>query len=130
MILNETSVAWRDLQSFRRDPTHLTKDLPWTFKDILRNLGLAEVSILPFSPPIIDSSSPPFIDAHAAYGNRNQRPPTPSQHIRQCNNNNNNKIGTQVLSNPPRCRLCNNGHPNPWHTEDTCPFKDPTHILC
>jgi hypothetical protein len=31
---------------------------------------------------------------------------------------------------PPHCKLCNNDHPNPWHTEDNCPFKDPTHILC
>jgi hypothetical protein len=31
-----------------------------------------------------------------------------------------------LSSNSSKCRLCNNQHPNPWHTTDNCPFKDPT----
>jgi len=32
------------------------------------------------------------------------------------------------LKQAPKCRLCNNQHPNPWHETQNCPFKDPTYI--
>lgn len=137
IIIGETSHAWKEIQSFHRDPKHLRKPLPWTFDAILRDLELARITIL--HPPIPPSSHPDLIDAHVAYGNRNQRNflqhsmkrhPTQAIHTM--------KSGRRLISSPtlttapsqPRCKLCNNGHPNPWHTEETCPFKDPTHILC
>jgi hypothetical protein len=41
------------------------------------------------------------------------------------------KTPTTTTSNQqtqPKCKLCNNQHPNPWYTTDNCPFKDPKFI--
>jgi hypothetical protein len=130
IIINETSTQWKEIQLFRRDPSHLTQDLPWTFETILRNLELADVTILSSPSVVMESITSPLIDAHAAYGNRNQR------HL-PLNKNTSLHMDTTPTGTRPsvsdqlkRCKLCNNQHPNPWHTESNCPFKDPTHILC
>ncbi len=76
-----------------------------------------------------------LVDAHVAYGSHSQCSATPSHHplkyVTQAIHTT--KDSRRLLSTtrqPPRCKLGNNGHPNPWHTEANCPFKDPTHILC
>jgi hypothetical protein len=138
LIIGETSHAWKAIQSFRRDPKHLRKPLPWTYNDILRDLELASVTTLASSLPT--SSTTDLIDAHVAFGSQTQRP----LRTRQANSRHNTPAipttsnGRHLISSPtsssliiqPHCKLCNNGHPNPWHTEANCPFKDPTHILC
>jgi hypothetical protein len=138
IIIGETSRAWKDIQSFRRDPKHLRKPLPWTFEEILRDLEIAKITTL--TTAVTPVSLTPSIDAHVAYGHRLHRPipitPTHPKYVTQAIHTT--KDGRHLLSSPTsnpiqsisRCKLCNNGHPYPWHTEENCPFIDPTHILC
>lgn len=68
IILGEISQTWKEIQSFCRDPRHLTKTLSWTLESILRDLEIAQITHL--SPA--DVSPTTLVDAHVAYGNRNQ----------------------------------------------------------
>ncbi len=40
----------------------------------------------------------------------------------------NQTIGALSQQKTP-CNLCLNKHPNPWHSENNCPYKHPTHII-
>lgn len=94
----------------------------------------------PHVPGKIFNCSLPSIDAHVAYGHRLHRTisttPLHPKYVTQALHAT--KVGRCLLSSPTSntiqsinyCKLCNDGHPNPWHNEDNCPFKDPTHILC
>ncbi len=78
------------------------------------------------------------------FNNKNQ--PHRQQPFHRANNNNTSTSHSpppshsifhqQMYNEPPRnntkcllCQLCNNTNPNPWHTTENCPLKDPTFII-
>jgi len=71
----------------------------------------------------------------AAYTNNSKVPPNKLQKHYISNQHHgkfkHTKTPTTTTSNQqtqPKCELCNNQNPNPWHTTHNCPFKDPTFI--
>jgi hypothetical protein len=131
VILAETSDKWKTIRAHRHRPKHTTEPLPWTLNSVLRDLENAKVTTLSNNHPLALSPSANLIGctSHATYL------PDPEAHLsRSRPSSNNNK---SMIKHPPqatlpsasnKCRLCNNQHPNPWHTTDYCPFKDPTFI--
>ncbi len=135
IILAETSSPWKKIRAHRRRPNHTTAPLPWSLNSILRDLENAKVTTLSPStvhsyvhsptPVVCTSQTEDFLPDPEAYRTLQ---PHPHHHTK----------GKQpMLKRPPqatlsstsaKCRLCNNQHPNPWHTTENCPFKDPTFI--
>jgi uncharacterized protein YoxC len=137
-LIAETSSHWKQLQKHRRDPTHTSKSPPITLNDILRDLELAGITTIPTNPQShIPSTTTPLIactsdktnncdsniyQPFAAYTNNKHNNTQPRAYKQQ------QTISQQKLKQAPKCRLCNNQHPNPWHETQNCPFKDPTYI--
>jgi hypothetical protein len=72
-----------------------------------------------------------YIQPTAAYTNNINTKSNFHQHKQQQHTNQNKSTmhhSNQTKPTQPKCRLCNNQHPNPWHMTDACPFKDPTYI--
>jgi len=138
LIIAETSPHWKQLQHHRRDPTHTTKTPPTTLNSILRDLEIAGITNLPaITTPQPSPTNQPLIacstdavsnfhqkqyDPYAAYVT-NKQYHNQQRTTKQSLQTNHNKQQQQ-----PKCRLCNNQHPNPWHDTNHCPFKDPTFI--
>ncbi|MFN9981944.1 MAG: hypothetical protein ACK53Y_18605, partial [bacterium] len=113
------------LQKHRRDPTHTSKSPPITLNDILRDLELAGITKIPTHPQShIPSTTTPLIactsdktnncdsniyQPFAAYTNNKHNNTQPCAYKQQ------QTISQQKLKQAPKCRLCNNQHPNPWH---------------
>jgi hypothetical protein len=142
IILAETSTSWKEIRAHRRLPNHMSQPLPWTLNQILRDLETAKVttlhvnstSSLPSSiyPTALLSTTPtlPVPEAYAIMNSRHhhQRPTPSSKHNNNNYINNNRPPPSASTNKTNKCLLCNNQHPNPWHSTDQCPFKDPTYI--
>jgi len=142
-IIAETSFAWKTIQEHRRNPKHVTTPPALTLNSILRDLETAGITNIPApitthmttpDPIICSADTQPllFTEPVVAYTNENNRPQYNINMSRAQQNTNqlkhNPSITNPIKQNQPKCRLCNNQHPNPWHTTDSCPFKDPTYI--
>jgi len=124
-----------------RDPNHLTKTLPWTFKDVYDDLGSSDVQLLQFSIDMNSTTSTPFA-ARGVVQN-------PSKNTSTKTSNNTSSLqsptkgihhtwdGCKFISHNnilstahrPTCLLCSNKHVNPWHPTENFPYKHPTQIL-
>jgi len=143
IILAETSSSWKEIRAHRRLPNHMSQPLPWTLNQILRDLETAKVTILHTSNKetsfstitptalLSNTSILPEPEAYAIMNSRHHhhRSPPVSNQNNNNNNHNNRPPPSASITRTNKCLLCNNQHPNPWHTENNCPFKDPTHIL-
>ena len=125
VILAETSNTWKKIKSHRRLPDYMNKPLPWTLNEILRDLETANITTLhlPSSPNDNNLPNPmAFKVMNHKYGHH-QRQPTYQPH--QKDHKPPPMASTQKHN---KCLLCNNQHPNPWHSTENCPFKDPSLI--
>ncbi len=132
IIIGILTPYWKTITSHRRDPKHLTKPLPWTFKGVYDDLMRSDISIIPITTqsstplptdPIVARGSSTISIHHTKGGRR---------FLAVGNNSTNNKPklrDTSTNHQKPPCKLCLNKHTNPWHSEDNCPYKHPTHII-
>jgi len=148
IILAETSMAWKQIREHRRQPTHINSPPPITLNTILRDIENAGVTTLQtpstttndkpethLHTPVAYFSDQLHIDPTVAYTN-SQKHLYNKQHKNFISTKNQpnfqhtkpNSPTTTPSQNQHKCRLCNNQHPNPWHSTDQCPFKDPTYI--
>jgi hypothetical protein len=141
IILAETSSSWKEIRAHRRLPNHMSQPLPWTLNQILRDLETAKVTILHTSnkassfstitPTALLSNIPtlPEPEAYAIMNSRHHHHRSPPVSNQNNNNNNNNRPPPSAsITRTNKCLLCTNQHPNPWHSTEHCPFKDPTYI--
>ncbi len=125
---------WKAINNHRRDPKHLTKPLPWTFKEVYDDLINSNITVLSknkaldetlLTDPIVAKGSS-TVGIHHTKGGRHFLT------IRQMNNtrpsSGDQTIGALSQQKAP-CKLCLNKHPNPWHSENNCPYKHLTHII-
>jgi hypothetical protein len=125
---------WKAINNHRRDPKHLTKPLPWTFKEVYDDLINSNITVLSknkardetlLTDPIVAKGSS-TVGIHHTKGGRHFLT------IRQTNNtrpsSGDQTIGALSQQKAP-CKLCLNKHPNPWHSENNCPYKHLTHII-
>jgi hypothetical protein len=131
---------WSAISKHRRDPFHITKDLPWKFKDVYDDLTSSGISTLSSSIDTLSIAPTAF----AARSYRSSHPMTNPKQPTSKHDSNQNTIGlhrtkdgrkfishNNVLTpaRQPSCLLCNNKHANPWHPTENCPYKHPTQIL-
>jgi hypothetical protein len=130
---------WCKISKHRRDPKHITIDLPWKFKDVYEDLISSGISTL--SVPIdhttvtptafaARSSSQPFATLKTKSVPKSD-PATMTIGIHRTKDGRKFVSHNNALSTVrhPTCSLCNNKHVNPWHDTDNCPLKHPMYIL-
>jgi hypothetical protein len=116
----------------------MTKTPPTTLNSILRDLEIAGITNLPttITPQTSPTNQPLIACSTDAVSNSHQQQYDPyvayitnkQYHNQQRTNKPSFQTNQHKQQQQPRCRLCNNQHPNPWHDTNHCPFKDPTFI--
>ncbi len=137
-IIGILTPYWKQITTHRRDPKHLSKPLPWTFKEVYDDLINSNIFTI---PSIGLSSTPSLSDPIVARGSTKPVPTTVKIHHTKNGrrfltlnkpsdtHSRENTHERQSPHQPPPCTLCLNKHVNPWHGSDSCPYKHPTHIL-
>jgi hypothetical protein len=125
---------WKAINNHRRDPKHLTKPLPWTFKEVYDDLINSNITIL-YKNKALDETlltDPIVAKGLSTVGIHHTKGGRRFLTVKQTNNtrpsSGDQTIGALSQQKAP-CKLCLNKHPNPWHSENNCPYKHPTHII-
>ncbi len=127
---------WKAITKHRRDPQHLTKPLPWSFKDVYDDLVSTDVQLLQYSVDTPSTTPLPFAARGVVQHNSTKHTATPSLRPTTIGIHRT-RDGRKFVSHNnmltparrPTCLLCSNKHANPWHPTENCPYKHPTHIL-
>jgi len=131
---------WSAISKHRRDPFHITKDLPWKFKDVYDDLTSSGISTLSSSIDTLSIAPTAFAarSYRSSHTMTNTKQPTSKHDSNQSTIGlHRTKDGRKFISHnnvltparQPSCLLCNNKHANPWHPTENCPYKHPTQIL-
>jgi hypothetical protein len=129
---------WHSISKHRRDPKHITIELPWHFKNVYDDLvasGITTLSLPTENEPTLIAPSAFAVKSaiHTQSVHSPKHIPSSTTTIglyktkdgRKFISHNNNITPARR----PSCLLCNNKHTNPWHDTSNCPLKHPTHIL-
>jgi hypothetical protein len=137
MITGLLTTYWKEITKHRRDPNHLTKPLPWSFKDVYDDLVSSDVQLLQYSVDTTSTTPLPFaargVIHHSSPKQTNTTPSPRSTTISIHRTRDGRKFlshnNVLAAARRPTCLLCSNKHANPWHPTENCPYKHPTHIL-
>jgi hypothetical protein len=135
---------WKTITKHRRDPTHITTSLPWTFQEVYDDLISYDITSLTLTNVTASTSIQEPIAARGLSHLPSSIKSTSSSQSASTRSNqtatigiHRTKDGRKFISHnthslgpkAPLCQLCFNKHVNPWHPTENCPYKHPTQIL-